>query len=202
VAKVERGLGAALVRHLRGGTSLHASAIAKNGRAVAFLGKSGAGKSTLAAHACRARGFELLADDIVEVDLAGAAAVARPTESDHWLDAASRAALGIARGPDAKLPVSSARVAREPSPLAALVWIPTERRPSEAATLVRLRGHAALAALVPCFVRFVIDEAEEQIRELERASSLVQRVALWELRGPRSFAALDEAIDAIEELSQ
>src|SRR5262245_28440463 len=42
---------------------LHASAVALNGSAVAFLGESGAGKSTMAA-AMHAYGYEIIADDI------------------------------------------------------------------------------------------------------------------------------------------
>lgn len=199
IAKVERGLGAALVRQLRGETSLHASTVSKGGRAVAFLGRSGAGKSTLAAHACGARGFELLADDVVAVHLHDARADALPTEADHWLDAASRARLGLPAGDDGKHPVAARRVASAPARLVALVALGADTA-SEHVELVRLRGHAALAALVPCLVRFVIDEPEEQIHELERASSLVARVPLFELRWKRSFVALDAALDAVEEL--
>lgn len=48
---------------LRGIVSLHASAVAVDGRAVVFLGHSTAGKSTLAAGMVRA-GAQMLADDI------------------------------------------------------------------------------------------------------------------------------------------
>jgi hypothetical protein len=52
------------ILHLRGATSLHASAIAVDGGAIAFCGPSGAGKSTLAA-ALVSRGFPLITDDVV-----------------------------------------------------------------------------------------------------------------------------------------
>jgi hypothetical protein len=54
---------------LRGLDVLHASAVAIEGRAVAFLGASGAGKTTLAAHLA-ARGARLVTDDVLAVDLA------------------------------------------------------------------------------------------------------------------------------------
>jgi hypothetical protein len=56
----------------RGFLPLHASAVAIDGRAVAFLGPRGAGKSTMAA-ALYARGHDLISDDSVVVDIAGSA---------------------------------------------------------------------------------------------------------------------------------
>jgi hypothetical protein len=53
-----------LVLRLRGRVCLHASALAANGHAFAIIGSPGAGKSTTAA-ALGARGYAVLADDIV-----------------------------------------------------------------------------------------------------------------------------------------
>ncbi len=58
------GLGLGFIHLLRGTTCLHASAVAVQGQAVAFLGPSGAGKSTTAAAFAR-RGSPVLADDLV-----------------------------------------------------------------------------------------------------------------------------------------
>ena len=52
-----------VVLRLRGVTCLHASAIALEGRAIAFMGVAGAGKSTTAAFFAR-RGHAVLSDDI------------------------------------------------------------------------------------------------------------------------------------------
>lgn len=60
----------AVLLHQRGLLILHASAIAVDGGAVAFLGGSGWGKSTMAA-ALYARGHGLVADDVTVVDLDG-----------------------------------------------------------------------------------------------------------------------------------
>jgi hypothetical protein len=58
----------ALLLHQRGLLVLHASGVAIGGRAAVFVAEKGEGKSTLAA-ALHARGFPLVADDVVPVDL-------------------------------------------------------------------------------------------------------------------------------------
>lgn len=62
------GAAMAVLLHQRGHLVLHASAVAVDGQAVIFLGGKGWGKSTLAAQLC-VRGHELLADDVVALDL-------------------------------------------------------------------------------------------------------------------------------------
>jgi len=54
----------AFVLRLRGIVSLHASAVAIEGRAISFVGSPGAGKSTLSA-AFAQRGYAVLSDDVV-----------------------------------------------------------------------------------------------------------------------------------------
>jgi hypothetical protein len=68
-------LGSALgvLIHQRGLLTLHASAVALNGGAVVFMGESGWGKSTTAA-ALHARGHNVLADDLVALDMSSTGA--------------------------------------------------------------------------------------------------------------------------------
>ncbi|MBX3190013.1 MAG: hypothetical protein KF819_23510 [Labilithrix sp.] len=201
VAKVKAGLAAALVRHLQAGTSLHASAVARGGRALAFLGRSGAGKSTTAAWLCRERGFALLADDVVEVELGAASgALARPTESEHWLGVASCRALGLPEPLEAdKEPRAASRVERAPARLEVALSLALGE-PDDAPRITRVRGHRAVELLVPCLVRFVLDEPEAQIAELGRIDTLVSRVPLCELRLPRDLRRLPEVGDLVEAL--
>lgn len=60
----------ALQLYLRGSAVLHASAVEKDGTAIAFLGHSGMGKSTLAALLC-AQGARVVSDDVVPVRSTG-----------------------------------------------------------------------------------------------------------------------------------
>jgi hypothetical protein len=216
VAKVEAGLAAALVRHLHGGTSLHASTIAIDGRAIAFLGRSGAGKSTIAASLARAPDVLFVSDDILRIHLGDAGAIAHPSETEHWLTAESANALGFvdvvdpAERGDARLrrivdvvdpaerkaPRLAQRVAREPVPLTALIALAMDDA-CVGPSLVRLRGVAALGHVVACLVRFVLDEPEEQLRELAAIERLLGATPLYELRYPRTYATLPEVAATI-----
>ncbi len=60
-----------LVCQQRGLLALHASAVAIEGQAVAFVGEPGQGKSTLAAHCLAHGGARLVADDILVVSFDG-----------------------------------------------------------------------------------------------------------------------------------
>ena len=63
------GTVSAFLLALRGETVLHASAVAIDGAALAFVGQSGRGKSTLAALLCvEIAGIELVTDDVLTVD--------------------------------------------------------------------------------------------------------------------------------------
>jgi hypothetical protein len=62
------GPGLGVLLHQRGFLVLHASAVVADGQAVAFIGEKGQGKSTMAGAMAR-RGFSLLADDIVAIDV-------------------------------------------------------------------------------------------------------------------------------------
>lgn len=55
-----------LLLHQRGLLVLHASVVARDGAAVAFLGNNGWGKSTIAA-ALHSRGYDLVADDVAAI---------------------------------------------------------------------------------------------------------------------------------------
>lgn len=198
IAKVRAGLADALVGHLRGETSLHASAVARDGRALAFLGRSGDGKSTLAAHLCQ-HGFDLVADDVLRITPRAGALFATATEREHWLVPASRSALGLAQTTAGKTAVSAPRVAHEEvrvTALVALVWDDAASEPR----LERLRGQRAIAAVVPSWVRFVIDDPAEHVRELDRIEALLGGAPLFELRRRKDFATLALQAEVTERL--
>lgn len=79
----------ALVLHQRGMFVLHASAVAINGHAVAFLGGHAYGKSTMAAM-LHARGYPMITDDVTAVSVEGNDPMVLPSfpQFKLWPDAA------------------------------------------------------------------------------------------------------------------
>lgn len=68
----------ALLLRQRGLFTLHASSVAVDGGAIAFVGNTGWGKSTLA-KAFHAQGYSLVTDDLLVIDLSGGKAVIAPS---------------------------------------------------------------------------------------------------------------------------
>lgn len=95
LAILGRALGAML--QWRGLFVLHASAVARDGRVIAFVGESGSGKSTTAA-TFMSNGYDLVADDLVAIDTSGSGLAVRPGygQLKLWPDAAE--AHGIEHG--------------------------------------------------------------------------------------------------------
>lgn len=193
--KIRRGTGRALLRHLAGDLSLHGGAVALSGSAVVLLGRSGQGKSTLAAAICERAGGELYSDDIVAVEHAGDRTWITPVESDHWLDAKARRALGLPEDGEDKAPVATKRPGEGMATLALFVDLAfgTEKTPS----LTPLSELEAVAQLVPQVARFVLDEPEVHRRELDDLARLVRHVPMVRITRPREYDALAATVDLI-----
>lgn len=196
--RLERGLGRALVEQLRGVPSLHASVVAKAGRAIACVGQSGAGKSTSAALLCR-MGYRLLRDDIAPLGIDAEAVTVTPADDRHSLADDVVEALQLrplALQVDGKHYVA-APAGTGSSRLVAIVALVTD----EAATRVtrrRLRGMEAVAALVPCVVRFVVDDPARSAAELRMLSELCAKVPLHELRRPAALPTTTAGASGLE----
>jgi hypothetical protein len=198
IAKIRRGTGRALLRHLVGDLSLHGGAAAIEGTGIVLLGRSGQGKSTLTAALCAQAGAELYADDIVVVEHVDDRWWIGPAESEHWLDGPARRALGLpADGPDAteKSPVPATRFGDAMATLTLLVdLVFGDVRAPELTPLSELE---AVAQLVPQVARFVLDEPEVHRRELDVLGRIVHRVPMVRLTRPREYDALPATIDLI-----
>lgn len=199
--KLSRGLAAALVRHVRGEMSLHASAVRIGASAVILTGPSGAGKSTLAAMLCR-RGAALLADDIAALDeRADGAFFVPPTEREHALDGASRELVGIlgaTRDLDGDKRLCASAPAPAPVPMSMIVTLAWSDDGASATSLTPLRGAAALGALVSAIPRLVVDDAQRNALELSRLGRLCARVPVVSLVRPRGAVALAESASQVE----
>lgn len=111
IATLVLAIMSAIIFHQRQNCPLHAGAFAlADGVAVAVVGRSGAGKSTLVA-AITARGFELVADDVVlvaQTSVDGGPAIV-PTTGRQKLWSDSLAALGAT--PGRRLPQAARQIA-------------------------------------------------------------------------------------------
>lgn len=137
--------------HQRGLVPLHASVVAVDDNAVAFLGPSGAGKSTLLGQ-FMAAGHHALTDDVCAVTMSDGAPMvwAGPERIRLWED--SMNALGLENRdrrrvrPDvAKFALSMALVKREPIPLKQLFFLqPCARQTIEIEPILGLKRVSAL----------------------------------------------------------
>lgn len=184
--KLRRGLVPALLRHLTGELSLHASAAVREGVALAFLGAPSAGKSTIVAQLCR-RGWRALADDILPLDPALRAVPSKPL---LWLAPDARAFLGLP-GP-APAPVEGVETATAVGAWVALRF--ADRPPA----LSRLHGVAAVRALAEAQIRFVLDEPAIHARDLRRLCDALERVPMYELVRPRALDRMSDSAVLLE----
>lgn len=141
----------ALLLSLRGHTVLHASAVAVDDRAVAFVAASGTGKSTLAALLC-ANGADLVTDDVLVVSANGHVTCVGAASELRLRSAAAE----LARGAGSVRTTADDRTAFEPAvvridslPLAAVV-LPEPSRTARNPSIEHVRGGERLVAVLRC----------------------------------------------------
>jgi hypothetical protein len=171
VSKLRYGAARALLGDVRGGLSLHASAVAFGERAILVVGPSGSGKSTAAGDLCIRRGARLLADDMASLDVRNDLVRVNPTERQHYLGSASLRLLEIDRSSrfTGKRTLRAARAARRPVPLALVALLRPDGRRSRPAARA-LEGAEVVRALLPSVVRF--DVCSPRPRELDQIFAL------------------------------
>ena len=177
---------------LRGLVCLHASAIVVDGKAIALVGPAGAGKSTTAA-AFAARGFNVLAEDVVTLDDRGDSFLVRPAYPCIRLWPASAATL---YGSSSALPpltpnwdkryldltrgsvLKSTRFESTPRQLAAL-YLLGERCDEPEAPLVEPvdRANGLMSLVANTYATKLMDK-HMRAREFELLSRVLSRVPL------------------------
>jgi hypothetical protein len=196
----------------RGLPTLHASAVAVNGRAVAFLSRHGGGKSGLAAALVQA-GFPLLTDDLLVLEEKEDRWEARPSypEMRMWPDEAAHFV-----GPPESLPLVQAdsekrRVAvgdggfgsflDASTPLAGIYL--ASRRP-EADGEVEIqpvsRSEALIELVRHSFSPRLVEAAGLQPARLDRLARLVRAVPVRRLVYPSGFDRLPEVVRFLHNL--
>lgn len=173
---------------LRGLVSLHASAIVVDGAAIALVGPAGAGKSTTAA-AFSARGFSVLAEDVVTLDDRGDRFFVRPAYPCIRLWPASAATLygsGSALPPLTPnwdkcyldLTQQAGQFEREPRQLAA-IYLLGERSDDPHAPFVTTpdRAEGLLSLIANTYATKLIDK-HMRAREFDLLSRVLAHVPL------------------------
>lgn len=192
---------------LRGMVCLHASSVVVDGKAIALIGPAGAGKSTTAA-AFAARGFSILAEDVVTLDDRGESFFVRPAYPCIRLWPASAATLFGSRSAlppltpnwDKRyldLTQESGRFETEPRPLAALFLL-SERRDDPGAPFVEpmARAEALLSLIANTYATKLMDK-QMRAREFELLSRLLAEIPLRRVTPHASPDRIPELCDSI-----
>ena len=189
---------------LRGVVCLHASAIAIGGEAIALLGPAGSGKSTTAA-AFSARGYSILAEDVVTLDDRHDHFLVRPAYPCIRLWPAAVEAL---YGTETHLPKLtpnwdkryldlSERFQRQPLPLAAIYQL-GDRRDDPAAPFVGpLDKSEALMSLVANTYATKLMDKEMRAHEFELLTRVWNNVPLRRLTPHTNPARIHELCETI-----
>jgi hypothetical protein len=167
---------------LRGVTVLHASAVAVDGRALAFVGPSGRGKSTLAALLCL-DGAGLITDDVLAIDPGppvtgiGGATELRLREAAASL-ADVRGDLAKRVTADQRTAVTLERSAHERLPLAAIV-VPAPSRTARKVDVTRLSPSTALLSLLSSPRIHGWRRSDVLSRDFDTQSEIVNQVPVY-----------------------
>lgn len=194
-----------LLANYCGGLNLHASAVAVEGRAVAFLGASRRGKTTLAGAFAKA-GYPFLTEDVLDLEPVEGHYIVRPSRPELRLLGDSAAfLLGDAAPPpeeDDKRSLKSGDALpyrREPAHLGALFVLGPGTAPAPA--VERLSPAQALAELIQhAFVLDVEDRARLRAH-FSRIGTLTERVSCYRLDYPRRYEQLGVVIETVTRLS-
>jgi hypothetical protein len=194
----------ALLLHQRGFLVLHASAVAVEGGAVAFLGGSGWGKSTMAA-ALHKRGHAIVTDDVLAVDAgSGGSPIVLPgfPRLKLWPDAA--ASLGDVPEMLPRLHPSWEKRSRRDSR-----GFPQKPLPLERVYVLAEGTHPEIEAIQPqeafvelvrhSFVARLLQATGAATTHFYQCAELVRAVPIRRLRAPRALSALPDLARLIEE---
>jgi len=197
----------AVLLHQRGLLVLHASAVAINGDAVAFIGEKGRGKSTTAA-TIYARGHKLLSDDVVALDVSDSEdpmVLSGIPQFKLWPEAVS--SLGddpellpqIFSGCEKRVRRVADRFSQKPLPLKGIYSLSTGPRPEikvlpPQEAIVQLIRNSYVARFGKRLLHGV--GAATHFRQ---CTSLVNRIPVYSLDRPQSLSLLPAVAQLVEE---
>jgi len=180
-----------LAAALHGRALFHASAVAVDGGAFAFVGLSSAGKSSIAAHLV-ARGARLVTDDVLALERNDNGLQAHPgtglagidPRELRSMDAPGRARIGTRIG-SADKAYFAVPVVREPVPLRALYFL---TRGTGADVVIEPSASLAPRLLGSSFISYV-DRARNLVEHLEVCARIASDVPSFDLSAPAAPSA-------------
>jgi hypothetical protein len=200
------GVVMAVLLHQRGQLVLHASAVAIEEKAVAFVAPKGQGKSTLAAMLC-ARGHQLLADDLVLLNFASPQApaiVPGLAQIKLWPEAATtigedpEALPRLSPGQEKRLLAVNQRFSAAPLTLHSIYTLGV----GEAVELEPLNSRDAMLQLithtyVARFGKQLLRDHRAQLH-LHQCAEVIRSRPLYRLNRPASLTTLAASADLVE----
>jgi hypothetical protein len=182
------------LHQLNGRPALHASAVAGERGAIAFVGPSGRGKSTLAALLSSGGHYRLMADDYLPLHLDEAGQVwATPTSTAVRLRGPAAEQLNETKVFHQGKFVAARPVAHHPQPLVRLyvITVGVETR------VISMKGRDAVAVVAEHLQRLDPHDPELLKIEFEFIDALVKRVRVAELSYPSRYETAEiEAVIA------
>jgi hypothetical protein len=200
----------AYVLEARGTRCLHASTVAIDNRAIAFLGECGGGKSTLAA-AFVSQGIPLLTDDVLPLRQTSDCIMATPSYPEMRLqrDAAQFFGWDISVLPRVvpfadKVRISlndhNGRFCPIPQPLTA-IYVPTQANPDAPLSFERLSPQEALFSLIRHAFCARLLNSRLQRDQLESYAQVATSVPVYRITYPRGLHHLPTVVEALIENS-
>ena len=186
---------------------LHASAVVRDSRAVAFAGPAGRGKSTLVA-ALAARGARVATDDMSALRTVGEDALLTTTRSAPvirltQLSLETLSSSGLSPGETCfaggkwhvRMTTTATSSAFEPEVRLSRVYFPIREQAARRPSARRLACSSTAALLATHCISGSMLRGRQQSRLLERASQIAQAVEAFELRVPDRLDSLGETAD-------
>ncbi len=186
----------------------HATAVAVNEAAVAFVGGNGFGKSTLAAAFVR-RGFPLVTDDMLVVDEAGGRLLAHPGPPRLKLfPQIARRVLGVtddlgamnSETPKRILPLTGSSACPTPIPLGAIYILAAPRHTARCVGISAesLAPRAAFVEMLgAAFNRRRLGGAARVERQFHLTVRISETVPVTRLHYPRIAGAIGDVVQAV-----
>jgi hypothetical protein len=200
------------VLRLRGTVCLHASAIAVNGQAIAFMGAAGAGKSTTAA-ALAQRDYPVLAEDVVALVDQGDTFLVQPAYPRIRLwDTSVSALYGAADALPRIVPTHPTwdkryldltqpgyQFQQEPLPLAAVYYLNVRSDSPICPCIEAMPAQDQLITLVTnTYTNYLLDK-QQRAHEFEVLSRLVKHVPIRQITPHTDVACLPQLLDVVLE---